>query len=107
MLRPLGLDAERAEHNYFPTPGMYAARLESQGFRVESIALIARPTPLPGSGMRGWLETFRRGLLDQLPDVQRSGVIDAAEKLLRPVLCDSQGQWVADYVRLRFKAIVE
>jgi trans-aconitate methyltransferase len=107
VLRPLGLDAEQAEHNYFPTPAIYAARLASHGFRVENIALIARPTPLPESGMRGWLETFRRGLLDQLPEAQRSGAIDAAEELLRPVLCDSQGQWVADYVRLRFKAIAE
>ena len=26
--------------------------------------------------------------------------------LLRPVLCDSQGQWTADYMRLRFAAVV-
>jgi len=25
--------------------------------------------------------------------------------LLKPVLCDSQGRWTADYIRLRFAAI--
>ncbi|MBT9329730.1 class I SAM-dependent methyltransferase [Paracidobacterium acidisoli] len=99
------LNAEEAEHNYFPTAESYAARLERNGFRVESIGLIARPTLLPVSGMRGWLETFRRGVLDRLPEQERERVLLESVELLRPVLCDDRGQWTADYVRLRFKAI--
>jgi len=50
-----GLDGEARVPWYFPTPGDYATRLERAGFRVDSIALIPRPTPLPGD-IIGWLE---------------------------------------------------
>jgi SAM-dependent methyltransferase len=43
-----GFDGEARVPWYFPTPGDYATRLERAGFRVDSIALIPRPTPLPG-----------------------------------------------------------
>ena len=49
--------------NYYPTPESYTQRLTRHGFQVQQIALIPRPTPLPESGMAGWLRTFRRGVL--------------------------------------------
>jgi len=98
------LDPGRLETNYFPTPAAYATRLQQHGFRVESIGLIPRPTPLPASGMRGWLETFRRGVLDQFQSVEREAVIQEVEDLLRLSLRDEAGNWTADYVRLRFSA---
>ena len=55
--------------------------------------------------MRGWLETFRHGLLEQLPKSERETALDETVRLLEPVLCDELGQWTADYVRLRFLAI--
>jgi trans-aconitate methyltransferase len=105
VLAKLGIDAESAEHNYFPTPDNYRSRLEGHGFRVEYIELIPRPTPLPESGMRGWLETFRRGLLEQVPIADRERVLNETVEMLRPMLCDEQGKWVADYIRLRFAAV--
>jgi trans-aconitate methyltransferase len=102
-----GFDAFAAGQNCFPTPTAYAARLEHHGFLVQQIALIPRPTLLPASGMRGWIETFRRGLLDQLPPEAREPVIEDAVALLKPVLCDEVGQWTADYVRLRFRALAK
>lgn len=102
-----GLDADRLETNFFPTPAEYRAILERNGFRVEQIGLIPRPTPLPASGMRGWLETFRRGVLGSLPEPRRNAVIDEVVELLRPSLCDGEGNWTADYVRLRFRAVRE
>jgi len=54
-----------------------------------------------------WLNTFRNGVLDVLPPADRKSAIEATEDLLRPVLCDTAGNWTADYVRLRFKAIAE
>ena len=45
-----GLDGAAADPWYFPTPDDYAGRLTARGFRVEQIALIDRPTPLPGRG---------------------------------------------------------
>ena len=90
--------------NYYPTPEGYSARLVSHGFTVDDIQLIPRPTPLPASGMRGWLTTFRRGVLEAVPDDLRSAVVDETVALLEPVLRSEQGDWTADYVRLRFLA---
>ena len=98
------LQAEKLETNYFPTPAAYSARLERHGFRVEQIGLIPRPTALPASGMRGWLETFRRGVLADLSAGMKEVVLEETVELLRPSLCDEAGNWTADYVRLRFKS---
>jgi SAM-dependent methyltransferase len=92
--------------NYFPTPDEYARRLVRHGFRVERIELIPRPTPLPESGMTGWLRTFRRGVLSGLPEALRETVVEETAALLAHALRDEDGNWTADYVRLRFVAAV-
>jgi trans-aconitate methyltransferase len=88
---------------YFPTVDDYTARLERAGFKAESVQLIPRPTPLP-TGMRGWLETFANPFCAVLSSEERSGYLEEATNMLRPVLCDEQGRWTADYMRLRFVA---
>jgi trans-aconitate methyltransferase len=92
--------------NYYPTPEAYTRRLERHGFRVQQIALIPRPTPLAESGMTGWLRTFRRGVLDSLPEALRETVVEETAALLALALRDEDGNWIADYVRLRFVAQV-
>lgn len=88
---------------FFPTAEDYCARLKRAGFEGESIALIPRPTPLP-TDMRGWLQTFGSAFFKQLPENQREAALDETVDRLRAVLCDEQGRWTADYVRLRFLA---
>ena len=88
---------------YFPTPDEYRSRLECAGFHVENIALIPRPTPLP-TGMRGWLETFAIPFTRSVPEEKRPAFLDEVTERLRPVLCDDQGKWTADYMRVRFLA---
>lgn len=100
-----GLESSETDCNYFPAPATYAARLRRHGFDVPYIELIPRPTALPASGMRGWLETFRRGVLDQVPENEREQVVDECARLLAPALRDEDGNWTADYVRLRFMAV--
>jgi SAM-dependent methyltransferase len=96
-------DREDGE-NYYPTADAYTRRLTRHGFQVERIALIPRPTALPESGMEGWLRTFRRRVLDGLPEALRDTVVEETAKLLEPVLRDEDGSWTADYIRLRFIA---
>ncbi|HZU83857.1 MAG TPA: methyltransferase domain-containing protein [Polyangiaceae bacterium] len=98
-----GFDGESRVPWYFPTPGDYAARLEEAGFRVDSIALIPRPTPLPGD-IAGWLETFAESFTSALPAPERAPYLDEVRRALEPRLRDAHGTWVADYVRLRFAA---
>lgn len=98
-----GIDGESRVPWYFPTPGDYATRLERAGFRVNSIALILRPTPLPGD-LIGWLETFGDSFVAGLTGKERREYLEEVRAALEPQLVDANGVWVADYVRLRFSA---
>ncbi len=108
LLAPYGIDAEETAASFFPSPAQYKRLLEQAGFAVQSIDLIPRPTPLPqtrqSNGMETWLNTFRNGVLDLLPAEDRSKALAATIALLHPILCDTEGNWTADYVRLRFHA---
>lgn len=99
-----GLAGREDGVNYYPTAEGYTRRLERQGFRVERITLIPRPTPLGKDGMAGWLGVFRKGVLDTLPEAMRQIVVDDTCELLTTALRDEDGNWAADYVRLRFVA---
>jgi hypothetical protein len=54
--------------------------------------------------MADWLLTFRRSVLELLPAAARPAAIEEIVALLKPALCDREGNWTADYVRLRFVA---
>ena len=88
---------------FFPCTEDYREFLEAIGFAVDNIALIPRPTPLPGD-VSGWLETFAQPYTSALPTTETRGFIYEVVEVLRPVLCDVNGNWHADYVRLRFLA---
>ena len=88
---------------FFPTIEDYSARLRKAGFVVSYISLFPRPTPLPGD-VTSWLESFAEDFLSALPAAERPAYIEAVREALRPKLCDANGNWTADYVRLRFAA---
>ena len=98
-----GIDGQSANPWYFPTPEDYRKRLEAQGFEVQSIALIDRPTPLPGP-MADWLDTFAETFQKLVPAEARADLAAEVSEALRPTHCDAEGRWTADYVRLRFAA---
>ena len=98
-----GISARGRHPWYFPTPHEYGHLLETVGFKVESIELIPRPTPLP-TGMLGWLETFASPFLHGLDEDVRDAVLENTLTLLGHSLRDDQGNWTADYVRLRVAA---
>ena len=89
----------------YPTADNFTARLIAAGFRPVSVELISRPTSL-AAGMAAWLRTFAGPVFEQLPAGVRESALDDTVELLRWSLCDEQGRWTADYVRLRFAAIV-
>jgi hypothetical protein len=77
--------------------------LETHGFEVRRIALIPRPTPLK-TGMASWLRLFNTPFFDQFGEGFDAAVKET-EELLRFALCDAEGNWTADYVRLRVEAV--
>ena len=106
VLARRGIDGAALIPWYFPTPDEYRQRLERLGFKVERIDLIPRPTPLP-TGMAAWLETFADPFLRTVPETERGPIRAEAVDLLQHVLRDNTGRWTADYVRLRFAAVLQ
>lgn len=98
-----GGNPERVAPWYFPSVNEYRRKLEAGGFQVKTITLVPRPTPLD-IGMQGWLSTFGRSFFEQFDEPLRSQVFAEVLELLRPSLCDSDGCWTADHIRLRFAA---
>ncbi len=98
-----GIDGDARVPWYFPTVDDYTAKLERAGFHVDTIALIPRPTPLPGDVI-GWLDTFAHSFVDGFTGRERAEYFEEVGAILAPQLRESSGTWVADYVRLRFKA---
>ncbi len=110
----IGIRAVLALHGYtlpvkdsqfYPTAEEYTALLADAGFTNIDAKLFARPTPLP-TGMVGWLKTFRQGFLDTMgvPSSEQAALSEEISDFLKSSLTDSSGNWIADYVRLRFSA---
>jgi SAM-dependent methyltransferase len=88
---------------YFPTPEEYSVLLEQYGFEVEYIELIPRPTPI--DDIANWLAVFSNGITEHL-DVEHTKQFRAeVREILKESIYSEQDGWVADYVRLRVKAI--
>lgn len=98
-----GIDGRAADPWYFPSAAEYAGRLARSGFEVASIALFPRPTPLPGD-VTTWIETFAQSFLSAVEGPEVAVLLAEVREALRPELCDAEGRWTADYVRLRFDA---
>ena len=98
-----GTDGAALHPWFFPTAEEYAALSESHGFVVTDIRLIARPTPLP-TGIEGWLATFAGPFLSAVDPGKHDQIVAEIRDLLKWSLCDGQGRWTVDYVRLRFVA---
>ena len=102
-LASLGADSASLDPWFFPTTVQYEELLTRNGFVVELLDLLPRPTLLPGD-IGGWLETFAHPFLAVLAPKDRRVVINEVREALRPTLYDQARGWVADYIRLRFAA---
>ena len=98
-----GISSKGRHAWYFPTTQEYTNLLQTVGFRVESVELIPRPTPLP-KGMASWLDTFASPFFHGLDPDLKDAIFDNTLNLLAHSLSDGQGNWTADYVRIRVVA---
>ncbi len=101
--RTRGGDPDKACPWFFPSVAEYGRLLEQGGFSVASIMLVPRPTELD-IGIEGWLRTFGRSFFDQFEAAEKEAALAEAIELLKPSLCDADGVWTADHIRLRFAA---
>lgn len=91
---------------YFPSVSEYAALAERNGFEVRMITLLDRPTQLAdgAAGLRNWIIMFGGDYLAKAGEAKREEFLSSVENKLRPKLF-RDGQWWADYRRLRFVAL--
>lgn len=121
--RKRGLDPEEMDPWYFPTVEEYqtvsqkrlidlihnqigrSQLLQKTGFRVDTISLVPRLTPLGDGGLRGWLQLFARGtFLKTVSDMDTEEIMDEVEQMCEVDCKDREGNWSLMYVRLRFAA---
>jgi trans-aconitate methyltransferase len=103
-VRRRGLDPWEVDPWYYPQPKQYSGLLQKHRLEADYIQLLPRPTLLPGD-ILGWLEVFAQPFTNAVAANQRSDFLEDIREALKPYLQQSDGTWVADYVRLRFKAI--
>lgn len=89
---------------FFPSISTYTDLLESKGFEVEQAWLFDRPTKLIGEeGMYIWINQFAQHAFKNLTNEQSEAIKNLAVEILKPRYFIN-GEWVADYRRLRVKA---
>ena len=88
----------------YPELGAYSKILENQGFKVDYIARIDRPTSLQ-DGLRSWLEVFAQSHVQGFSPEEKESFYKEVEEYCRPMLFSEKNGWTADYVRLRFLAV--
>src|SRR5690606_38964519 len=98
-----GVEPDHGRH--YPSIAEYGALLERHGLEVTAAWLFERPTVLADgdSGLRNWIGQFEQAVLKSFLPQQREQMIAAAERNLRSQLW-RDGNWVADYKRLRIVA---
>lgn len=99
-----GIDPWSVDPWYYPSVEEFSVLLRRFDFTVDVIDLIPRPTKLPGE-ITAWLEIFAQPFTKALPAPERGGYLAEVRDELQPKLCDRDGVSLADYVRLRFRAL--
>jgi trans-aconitate methyltransferase len=90
---------------YYPSIGEYSTLMEQVGFRVTHAQHFDRPTGLNGeNGLRNWIEMFATSMFNFVSLETKEIILAAAEKNLREVLFHN-GEWIADYKRIRIAGI--
>jgi trans-aconitate methyltransferase len=102
-LQRRGIDPLVIDPWYYPSTEEYTRLLTSVGFTVGYIELIPRATKLPGD-ILDWLKVFAQPFTKSVIETDRQCYLEEVRKTLASSLRDQEGNWFADYVRLRFAA---
>ena len=93
---------------YFPSLGEYTSKLENAGFRVKSAYHFDRPTLLQDgrAGVAKWLNMFGDAFFGGINETEKGQILAEITDQVEPYY-NKNGDWYADYVRLRFVAVKE
>lgn len=93
------------EQWFFPSISNYTTALEEAGFEVSLAHLYDRPTLLADekTGILDWLTMFGETYFENIPKEKALEIKEEVQSFLKPVLF-KEGNWYADYRRLRIVA---
>ncbi len=93
---------------YFPSIGQYTSLLEKHGLAVQMALLFDRPTKLEEGeqGLRNWIQMFGDRIFASVSEEVKQQVLQQTEQRVRERLF-KDGNWFADYRRLRIVAYKE
>jgi len=96
------------EYLFFPSIGEYASMLEDAGFTVTYAALFDRETLLQdqADGVKKWITMFASDFFIGVKEAHQQEILQELPQQLEPYY-QRDGEWYADYKRLRFIAIKE
>lgn len=91
---------------YFPSLSEYTALLEKRGFRVTYAAHFNRETTLTdtSNGIKDWIKMFGSTFLKGIDEAAIEEILIEVQDTLKPTHFRN-GEWFADYKRLRVIAI--
>ncbi len=90
---------------YFPSLSEYTGLLEKRGFRVNYAAHFNRETILEdnNNGIKDWVKMFGSSFLKGVDEAVIDNILSEVQAILKPTHFRN-GQWYADYKRLRIVA---
>ena len=88
---------------YFPSMREYTTLLESEGFNVEYMEIIPRPTPM--DDISNWLDIFANGVTKHLGKAQFETFKEECRAILKETIYSEEEGWMLDYKRLRVRAV--
>ncbi len=92
---------------YYPSIAEYTALMERAGFRVTFAQHFDRPTQLTGEdGLKNWIEMFGGHFFGIIPIDEVDTIISKVENQLKKTIY-KDGNWIADYKRIRVIGIKE
>lgn len=101
---------QQAEMDYlfFPSVGAYTSMLEKAGFRVMYAAHFDRETLLQdqAEGVKKWITMFASDFFIGVKEAYQPQILNELAEQLQPFY-EKNGEWYADYKRLRFIAVKE
>ena len=88
---------------YFPSVREYTTLLEAEGFSVEYMEIIPRPTPM--DDISNWLDIFANGVTKHLSKAQFETFKQECQEILKETIYSEEEGWMLDYRRLRVRAV--
>ncbi len=98
----------KMEYLFFPSVGEYTPMLEKAGLKVIYAALFDRETLLQdqAEGVKKWIDMFASDFFIGVKEASQQEILEELTEQLEPFY-QREGEWYADYKRLRFIAIKE